>query len=146
MHYSLQELATANGLLTILLGAVLAFFYFGYDYIVQPKVWLVGSLLIWTMCLSCRTHCIVEKKEFGDISAIFNGLTALQLDDAGDQTQLEGIVFSLLTFAVAALLLAIKELGENERLKSFAPTGQLILSVLALLAFIQVFEGYSNYG
>ena len=77
-------------------------------------MWLFGSLLIWAVCLSCRTHCIVEKKEFGDISAIFGGLTAIQLDDAGDQTQLEGIVYSFLTLAVAVLMFALKKLSDNE--------------------------------
>ena len=33
MHYSLRELAMANGVLTILLAAVLALVYFGYAYI-----------------------------------------------------------------------------------------------------------------
>ena len=114
MHYEFQELAMANGLLTIILTVLLLLVYCGYNFITNPKVWLVGSMLIWTVCLACTTHCVVEKKEFGDISAIVNGLTALQLDDVGDQTQLEGLVYSLLTVTVGGLLLALNKLGESE--------------------------------
>ena len=77
MHYSFKELAMANGLLTLILTGLLLLVYFGYNLIIKPQVWLVGSILIWAVCLACTTHCMVEKKEFGDVSAIMSGLNTI---------------------------------------------------------------------